>query len=141
MTGLGAVIEAARAACSGKSADVAHLRGAFAAYDRSMPSVLDEPNGVLMGPAGSAGIGGQRTVILGLLLRHAGSVVSHEAMFDRLYSGVRDGGPAKPTEVVRIQIVKLRKAIERCGAPIRIATVAGTGYQLDLVQENDDGSL
>lgn len=133
------VIEAARAACSGDTPGAAGLRLALAAYDRSRPDILDEPNRMLIGSRGRVRLPTQAVMITAMLLRSAGSMVSMEAILDRLYGDDRDGGPDAPIEVARNRITTLRRAIKQCGAPLDIITIWGAGFRLELLEKSDNG--
>ncbi len=64
--------------------------------------------------------------LLEVLMRHAGSVVPHELILERLYDA--DAEPSQ--ELVRAHVKGLRKAIGDTGEPRLIETVHGIGYRM-----------
>lgn len=87
--------------------------------DMESRTILDR-NGKLWRPTQ------QQWLILSMLLRHAGKIVPFSTLIDYMYSGVRDGGPNGPSNVLTVQIGFIRRR-----SPWKIHTYKGEGYLLE----------
>lgn len=58
---------------------------------------------------------GQQAVILGMLAKRVGRLVSKEAFMEQMYGDRADGGPDSAGNVVNVQLIHLRKKIKPFG--------------------------
>lgn len=58
---------------------------------------------------------GHQLIILDLLSRRAGVLISSDTIIDAMYSGRRDGGPDKARNVLSVTINRLKNTIEAFG--------------------------
>ena len=72
-------------------------------------------------------LSGKQFALLEYLLRHAGAVVTREAVLRDVWGYDFDPG----TNVVDVHIATLRSRIDSAGVPSRIRTVRGVGYSLE----------
>lgn len=68
--------------------------------------------------------------MLRVLIEADGATVRHAGMVGALWGHRWDGGPDAATDVVKVQMSRLRRALIDLGAPVRVRTVHGIGYQL-----------
>src|ERR1700756_398703 len=64
--------------------------------------------------------------LLEYLMRHAGQVVTRTMLFEEVWHYHYD----EPTNVIDVHVSKLRRKIERPGAPPLIQTIRGAGYMM-----------
>ncbi len=58
---------------------------------------------------------GHQLIILDLLSRRVGILVGSDAIIDAMYSGRRDGGPDKASQVLAVTMNRLKTTIEAFG--------------------------
>ncbi len=59
----------------------------------------------------------------------SGKVVTHVALVDALYHDHIEGGPATPTNTMKVHICKLRKKL--VGTPYEVENIPWVGYRLN----------
>ncbi|MFA7335514.1 MAG: response regulator transcription factor [Candidatus Obscuribacterales bacterium] len=69
----------------------------------------------------------QEFALLEFFIRHPNRVFSSDEILDKVWSNEKDTA----NDTVRVHINKLRKKIDREGAPVLIRTIHGSGYILD----------
>lgn len=65
--------------------------------------------------------------LLEFLMRNQGETVSRRIIFEQVWGYYFDPG----ANLINVHIARLRKKLDRPGAPSAIATVKGEGYRLD----------
>ncbi len=68
--------------------------------------------------------------VLEALLRRHGRVVSHDALYGQIFSPTQDVG----SNAIEVYVYRLRKSLVDAGANVRIHTIRGAGYLVEVAK-------
>ncbi len=98
----------------------------------ALSAVFDADSNELVGPSGRVRLTPQQGRIFAALTSARGCLVRRPALLLALVGDDPDGGPEGAARQLAVVVCRLRGGLVRCGAGVRIATVWGIGYRLDI---------